>query len=220
MSLISWKEEFFHRKLDNIQTWSEIEIIDHSILKWEGLRQENLNRHKVRLDKYLFHNVVDSRPQVCPAHVPINSDSCALCERWYGNTNEDYRNNCHSCPLYQLGYGCEERDSPWRQFDVRDSNPDPELMIRALKETKEWLLSGLTAAEFNRKKVEDAIEWAKTFSEEEISAETDEAVARVLSHNQESIERNADHLARIEESEQERARMIAEIDETRTDMGA
>ena len=120
MSLETWKEEFYFVDASEVPVE---QAIQHSLRKWIGLRQENLDKHGVSIEGKRIYGE-DGR-------LFISESSCALC-RYY---LEDY-SNCRHCPLYTvLGRSCDSgRSAPYQQF-VLDGDPEP--MIRALSDIYE-----------------------------------------------------------------------------------
>jgi hypothetical protein len=115
MSLETWKEEFYFVDASEVPVK---QAVQHSLRKWIGLRQENLEKHDLSIEGKRIYGE-DGR-------LFISESSCALC-RYY---IEDY---CCQCPLYAvLGRPCDAGlSAPYQQF-VFDGNPEP--MIRALSE--------------------------------------------------------------------------------------
>lgn len=124
MTLQTWKDEFY--PID-VYTVSKENAVAHSLQKWIGLRQENLDRHGVRFNKTLLGVEIEDGREV----LGIDWRSCALCVHHFRPFRLETR--CFSCPLFNvLGSECDDGDdSPFRVFcDTLD--PDP--MIEALSE--------------------------------------------------------------------------------------
>lgn len=118
MSLESWKKEFY--PIDAIRPlWTEEAAIKHSLMKWKGLQERALRKHKV-LPTY-GGGVTTENDQV-----PSGSLSCALCQFT--------SMNCAACPLNKVSPGActTNSDSLWIQY-VRGHDPMP--MIWALRKT-------------------------------------------------------------------------------------
>ncbi len=126
MSIESWNSEFYPVPADQV---SKEDALDHSSLKWEGLRPENLERHEVSL---LDDRIVDADS----SGIRIDSSSCALCFHF---DSEEY---CPGCPIYESrGRRCDWRLRgevlhPWGYFS-KFNNPLP--MIEALRKAKEFV---------------------------------------------------------------------------------
>jgi hypothetical protein len=128
MSLDSWKEEFYPIEADKV---SKKNSIEHSILKWTGLRKENLDKHGIvaimggYIEELEIRNGLD-----------IDSDSCALCCHYLSD-------ECKRCPITKSrGIKCDslkddgtETASPYGHWLW---SMDPEPMIQTLLETKKF----------------------------------------------------------------------------------
>lgn len=115
MSLKSWKKEFYPIGASEVD---EQDAVAHSLRKWIGLRQENLDKHDVSHSWDGISYKKDS--------LPIGAPSCALCQHHYIP-----KRSCESCPLHEyLGRPCDGDDSPYAAF-VDDDGPEP--MISALE---------------------------------------------------------------------------------------
>lgn len=131
MSLQSWKEEFY--PVDASDCPKE-DAIEHSLLKWVGLRRENRGRHDVGLDG--FNGVIEQSLK-SGDRLGIDSVSCALCVVHLDRS-------CGDCPLFLVrGQQCDHRtqdeeasglSSPWTAWAV---GRDPEPMIFWLIKAKE-----------------------------------------------------------------------------------
>ncbi len=130
MSLSSWMDEFYNESADSAAEGTWIHALKHSILKWIGLREANLEKHA--LHRKFGSNISDGY-----ARLGIDSSSCALCIKAEHESNEvaGYVDGyCKYCPLDAfLGEPCYLRMlSPYFVFATIG---DPEPMIKALEET-------------------------------------------------------------------------------------
>ncbi len=125
MSLKTWKEEFYPTPAEHV---SAFHAIDHSLVKWRGLRQANLNRHELVRSGF---QIVDKDGGEM---LRMNQDTCALCVH-YLNPPGGTGNVCKTCPLFIVrgGVPCDVGDHlpPYHAFIFRG---DPEPMIRLLEE--------------------------------------------------------------------------------------
>ncbi len=110
MSIRSWQEEFYPIPVDESAAHgSDIEALNHSVVKWHGTRSSALMAHALdQMGSRLMDHSDGSR-------VKINSYNCALCYR--------YEDVCEVCPLVD----CSEE---FRQFSMLE---DPEPMIELLE---------------------------------------------------------------------------------------
>lgn len=123
MSLESWKNEFYPVTAIAIASeGNDLDLIKHSILKWEGMRLPNLLEHGLQID-----SGSDIEDPATLSHLYIDTDSCALCQRYY-----DY-GSCVQCPIVKVtGKRCTEGEpSPYETWGM-DNNPEP--MVELLKE--------------------------------------------------------------------------------------
>jgi len=125
MSILTWKEEFYPVPASKV---SSEEAVQHSLRKWEGLRPENLRKHKVSITG---GKVTDDEAVNLTESVGIDSTSCALC--FLHRDDSDYYNPCNACPLMRThGRPCDKaRQSPWSMW-VKVKDPEP--MISFLRE--------------------------------------------------------------------------------------
>ena len=129
MSLETWKAEFYPVDAKDV---SESDALAHSLKKWEGLRKENLERHKCWMDGGVL---VDSEQGFWHDEkyaLIIASSSCALCNYYQENT-------CNGCPLKDVrGAACDdvlnggsdaESEPPYGIFLSRNHNPEPMIQL-------------------------------------------------------------------------------------------
>ena len=135
MSVESWAVEFYPVPASEAAE-NDKEALNHSERKWIGLRKENLKKHKVIVHSWQ-RTVVDESPIPIKKTMSLTSASCALCIR-------HDRNDCVSCPLYEVrGVACDSSASADNQdiadvipyFAMMDDN-DPEPMINLIQEAK------------------------------------------------------------------------------------
>lgn len=132
MSVVSWKQEFYPVDASQCKTWGE--AVQHSILKWSGLRPEALENHEVRLKNGEVFSEND--------YFSFRESTCALCEVAEMRCASRGKDNwCNECVLSESrgGFSCDvakpgERISPWKAM-VFENNPKP--MIEALDKLKE-----------------------------------------------------------------------------------
>lgn len=138
MSYETWKAEFYPETAEAIvdRGASPIELIEHSIRKWEGLKPENLSKHDVIHRNGKLYD--DSDPFLDALRIDFSS--CSLCQRFLKNSI------CSACPLHQSrGHiDCDEpkedeRLAPYYDF-VDEGDPLP--MIAELHAAKEFCVSG------------------------------------------------------------------------------
>ena len=143
MSLQSWKEEFYpisareiakivEDRESDISTKSKIELVEHSLRKWEGNKSKNLRKHKMRKD---WSNSIEDEYR---NYFEVDSSSCSLCKVFHERGNGSV---CEECPLSiaRGGLACDEDDdsggSPWH----RSRRGNPQNMILWLNKTKDML---------------------------------------------------------------------------------
>ena len=119
MTLAAWRKKFYPKEA---RSTTKKEAVLHSLVKWIGLREDNLEKFAIRYDDYYL--VDDTRK-----FFAVGSSTCALCYH--------YDDDCLKCPLAiaRNGFACnsradDESDSPWSVW-CTTSNPEP--MIRALE---------------------------------------------------------------------------------------
>lgn len=162
MSIDSWKAEFYPvtaRQLalprdDPGKNATDLELIDHCIKKWEGLKPENLTKHEIYLtdDKDVAPIWVVGGS--APDFVAINSSSCALCIRHLEPVDEDSL-PCDQCPItLSRGASCDTdlRTDPRLPIEPGSSTLRPfspwhafynhgvtEPMLKVLRDARKWV---------------------------------------------------------------------------------
>jgi hypothetical protein len=117
MSKETWLAEFYPVPVSSeMQGWSRVELLKHSIQKWEGLSQENLAKHGL------------TKPPI-----DIDASTCALCKAFHNADTDSESSECAMCPLYQVrdGHRCDSewlenkehqyRDTPFGAWDYTNS---------------------------------------------------------------------------------------------------
>lgn len=139
MSIRTWKEEFYPKRA---QETTKAEALDHSILKWIGLRPENLAKHEMRQD--VFGCLRDTAGD----KVFVDSSTCALCHHHRGSNNYVDDNACNGCPLFEVRdrVQCDaarmrEADAPYFLF-MHGNDPEPMIvdLLRAKRAIDEGAL--------------------------------------------------------------------------------
>lgn len=115
MSIESWKEEFYRADLCHAPTL-------HAIVKWKGLRKENLERHSVYHD---WMTIWDDEGN----DFSVSTITCRLCNIYYRKDSK----SCINCPLHT--YLEEDCDREEQVYAYWKNTGDPEPMIKALQES-------------------------------------------------------------------------------------
>ena len=111
MSLETWIKEFYPI---SAQCCNEEDALKYSLLKWEGLTEENLKKHKLSKENNkagIFYELGQ--------WMNIGIQDCVLCSKYYDN-------DCKGCPFGEK-FGCLSHYDRW----IKDGNALP--MIRALR---------------------------------------------------------------------------------------
>jgi hypothetical protein len=122
MSLESWKEDFYPVEANDVPPGKP--SIEHSLVKWVGLREENLNKHNIIFDDDDGNIGGDG-----DGSLSISGESCALCCNYLAD-------GCRGCPLFISlgGRVCDDsgkaKDSPFGRY-FEEHTPEP--MIQALE---------------------------------------------------------------------------------------
>lgn len=147
MSLQSWKKEFYPVEAEDVAAATDsgdLVLLNHSLQKWIGLRDENMIKHNVY--KGCSVTIYDSENY----EFEVNSKTCALCHIHYRFVDGE-GSACKTCPLFKVrGSRCDiltdeeevENEfgtgaiitSPW---DSYVDNEDPEPMIKLIEEAIE-----------------------------------------------------------------------------------
>lgn len=141
MSLTTWKAEFYPCSAHAMETASPVDVVQHSLNKWRGMRIENLTRHGCKSTTY--RDVSDSEGYI----LIISGSSCSLCQAYLGKEGDD-GSRCSKCPLCVVrdSRPCDsprgidhtppEPVSPWGMWMTVT---DPEPMIEWLEKTLRYV---------------------------------------------------------------------------------
>lgn len=125
MSLESWKQLYYPITAEEAAKLSPHGIIEHSLIKWRGLRPETLAEHGLW---FSYSSLTDGTYVL-----PITGQSCSLCEKHY-DYSKDEPDSCSSCPLAQLGASGTDCFTEYRHWrDTRDPEPMIALLEKALQ---------------------------------------------------------------------------------------
>jgi len=127
MSLESWRLEYYPVPATHVPV---AEAVAHSLLKWQGLRPDNLSRHNMEVDS--FGNLAYMGDLDVKDYFPVDGRSCALCVHHIAAIS-----SCTRCPItLAIGRPCDAREdledasTPWSSW-TQDGDPEP--MIAALE---------------------------------------------------------------------------------------
>ncbi len=152
MCMKSWKAEFYPVRAYNftpqngVQLTSDVELLEHSLKKWEGLTPENLAKHGCSVHPDQWYKIGDElgfKDEDEPGHrMFLGSDSCSLCVARINHQGTE-EERCVRCPISLFtGRACDAdalmappNSSPYAMFG---KNKDPQPMIELLRNTLEW----------------------------------------------------------------------------------
>ena len=121
MSLETWKAEFY--QIDAHEVAAK-DAIQHSLTKWIGLRQENVNKHNLIIGNCEISDIDNNK-------FSIDSTTCSLCE-YYCNPY----NKCKTCPIVEYKSTksiYKDRTCCEIEFIAFEYEHDPEPMINLLQ---------------------------------------------------------------------------------------
>lgn len=125
MSIVTWRKEFCPTPAKKMVEAGLEQAIEHSLVKWKGLRETNLAKHGLRRSKFSSWAVIDDNTGI--SHTVASARQCALCAKFLAA-------KCAGCPLNKYGAtrstqseGCNVVYSQWTY------KSDPEPMIMALE---------------------------------------------------------------------------------------
>lgn len=143
MSLETWKAEFYPTPAEVIS--DPVEAIEHSILKWTGLLDDNLRKHAVRKT---WQAVQLEDVSNYGKFFRVSSSTCALCSLFlnsgfsdddndeHDDDNDEHDDDCPACPLVKAGYlsclRCSS-DASENAFEHWALTGDAEPMLEALE---------------------------------------------------------------------------------------
>ena len=122
MSLKTWIKEFYPIPACEV---SEEDALRHSLRKWEGLLEKNLEKHRGEIPfEYAAFILIDD--EGIPTSF-TSAGTCALCQH-YGK----YR--CINCPLNEHSNNCNEENSAYRKcLNSKSAEPMVELLRKLVK---------------------------------------------------------------------------------------
>lgn len=126
MSLHDWKKEFYPCNAEEFEG-TDLEAIEHSLRKWQGLTESNLKKHGL-----ILHGERIEDPD---AGMVIDGDSCALCAL-HAESSIEEGFQCPGCPLDAIGENCDLPTSAYRESLKTGS---PKKMISALRKARLFL---------------------------------------------------------------------------------
>lgn len=158
MSMQTWKDEYYPVPAAELRDGTLDEMLAHSLLKWEGLKRENLMAHGLnRLDGFYLYGPQNR------TKFTINSTTCALCHgctcrslQQHINDEGEYVTDIENhvprflCPLEVVrGVPCDylaegEVRTPYHAGAVHG---DVEPMLQLLQRAAKWLEENKDAAE-------------------------------------------------------------------------
>jgi hypothetical protein len=154
MSVHTWKAQFYYPDAEVYageipSNEVNLRATEHSIIKWEGLRKENLRKHKVRKLAQDNRTLTDGVNYFTAG----GGSDCALCL-----VN---RESCRTCPLWESrdGVACDQpaADEEVDPYEAWVGWSDPEPMIKALYAARTFVLKRLAKQEewdrLNKKEV-------------------------------------------------------------------
>jgi len=138
-----WVEKFYPCPAADMMTAPSIDAVNHSLRKWEGLRDENLEAAGITYGEGRDLEDADGN------HVlRISGDSCSLCVKFY-DASKRGNAGCAGCPLYESSpadvhhHPCNGEESEFEQYleGDEDGYSDPEPMILALEVARDFVLA-------------------------------------------------------------------------------
>ena len=134
MSLQTWIDEFYPQDARKVSILSDEEMLNHAIRKWSGLTQDNLEKHNVFKDGARIADLL-----IAGEYFYITVETCALCEAYLHDEDDDKR--CKQCPLskYRDGFPCDiaKHDETYSPYTIWKKTGNPAKMIKLLKDSKE-----------------------------------------------------------------------------------
>lgn len=132
MSIETWKKEFYPVEAAEIADTDAtvVELIAHSLKKWEGVRPGNIKKHGLKRAGYdSFHDGEE--------YFELDGDSCSLCAAFYGKqdisdeTDRCEDSDCSVCPIF-LANGKTCADA-YQEFTIGSRRPTK--MVNLLRKT-------------------------------------------------------------------------------------
>lgn len=124
MSLETWKQEFYDVDAQDVAAERDmLKCLEHSIKKWNGLTEDNLEKHECFID------TIDGTAAVSDGwdYLYLDSESCSLCILSTRiSIEQEIYDDCSPCPLKN----CQKE---YLEFS-EDYNPMP--MIELLQGAK------------------------------------------------------------------------------------
>jgi len=127
----TWLDEFYPKTVYDLNdNPTDLECIDHSILKWSGALPENLEKHDVKYANYTVRNNSN--------FLPFAGITCALCQVYHTEDDECYNSELNkACPIVRF---LQRRCDQLSPNIYHQSKNTPEPMINLLQQTREYVL--------------------------------------------------------------------------------
>ena len=138
MSRHPWLEAHYPQHAEEC-TGSELEAVEHAILKFEGLRPEVLKEHGLYFEECCVKTHEDEDSDDILLH--YSATTCALCHR---HRSGDGILECRKCILSEVrnGYACDDStvaEDPGPSPYYAAMLGDPEPMLKLLHEARDVL---------------------------------------------------------------------------------
>lgn len=138
MTVKTWSAEFYPVRADDPSIVTDLQAVQHSLLKWRGMSPEMLDKHGVNVTS---NNNLAGTDDI----FHIDAATCALCVKHMSSPDQ---RPCDTCPLFLVrgGMRCDfskhKTTSPWASWLFLDDNKP---MVEWLEKAEVYVNSRLTS---------------------------------------------------------------------------
>lgn len=154
MSMESWRKEFYTIRGKQAAAQGTLASLKHGLQKWQGVAQENLNKHDlIREGKYVLRERDHGQAEI--QSFELGWRQCGLCWIYNETAGPLWQENCVGCPISRPGADgepitCMEPEAGYYKFIHRQAGP--EILIEELtRALADWRAQyGETVTEENK----------------------------------------------------------------------
>lgn len=131
MSLKTWMDEFYPITAEEVASeGTPLEIAQHSLTKWTGVRPENLEHHGLTRKGSRIYDTLNDRWD--KPFIILDDESCSLCVRHYQGDD-----GCTGCPIQlRTGRTCHDKYYAAIRQDYQTVEPMIELLTKTVEFVK------------------------------------------------------------------------------------
>lgn len=138
MSLETWKREYMRVPNSRVHRYGWARVLREMLYRLDGLRQKNLKRHKVSIDREYLRVVDDESEDYVDLDLGVVEPPCHKAQDEVDPGN-DY---CSACPILAANDGYRECEHPEKRQWTRLEKGNPQPMITLFRKALRMVESG------------------------------------------------------------------------------